>query len=233
MLIVGYRAASTYKGWSALRCQRCECVQPFRVIENTTEHSVYFIQLLKNVELILVCNFCGSAFAAQQKPRITKKWSAKDGLQALVDATHSDLGPIDPSRKPSDVQLKALLDCVEEQTKATKVHVGPGCWMGGIAGAIVGCAIGIGLAYLGFMSKDREAGKTLGCLVGMAGLLVGIFLGGYLYGRSLFRGLARNALREAIQRNQIDIEQLRTIARMYQHKTEAVLGEIRTRPKKK
>lgn len=233
MLIVGYRATSAYKGWSAMRCERCECVQPFKVIENITAHSVYFIEVLKNVERIRVCDFCGSAFVAQQKPRMTKKWAAKDGLQALIDATAPDLGPVDNNRKPSDVQLKALLDCIAEQTKATNLHVGPGLWMGAIVGAIIGCGIGLVLAYLGFMSNDREAYKTLGCLVGMAGLLVGTFVGGYLYGHSRFQSLARMALRDAIQRHQIDIDQLRTVAKFYQHKTESVLGTIKARQRKK
>jgi hypothetical protein len=226
MLIVGYRAASKYKGWTALRCERCERALPFMVIENTTAHSVYLIELLKNVRTIVVCDFCGSAFDAQDEPAIIRKWSAKDGLQVLVDATNPSLGSVDDSKKPTDAQLKALLDCTAEQARVSNKHVGRGLFAGWLAGSVLGWGAGYCLGLAGMLAKDQNPPVTLGALGLIVGGLVGVLPGGYIYGRIRYRRQAREALKQAIRRHRIEMAQLKIVARFYQHSVEPIIASL-------
>lgn len=212
-----------------MECARCKRVLPFRVTENTTAHSVYFVNVLKNVRVIGTCDFCGSSFAYDRVPRCKRRWRQNQGLQSLVNETAPELGEVNETAPPTDDQLKALLDATAEQASVYDKNVGPGMLCGGVAGAVFGVGLGWLAAAMGVMSTiGPDATPTLCVLSGVAFFVAGLFIGGYCDGVRKYRLRTLAILEDAVVRNSIDLTHLARVARLLQHRALPIVERLET-----
>ena len=127
IIIYGYKIRRNVIGWTARRCERCECVQPFECCELFKSEHIYYIHgREKNVGLVLACDFCQMSVGVPQRGlerdalRIEPHWTRAQGLQALVDRTNPVLGRVPARTQPTPRALHALLESANERASAVR-----------------------------------------------------------------------------------------------------------------
>lgn len=225
LIIEGHRREVRPKGWTAWQCNQCKRVLPFRVYDRHASHSFYFVEVWSSHDIFAVCNFCENAIGFSERPRILQKWNEEMGVQALVDATCPELGQVDAAVKPTETQMKALLNSLSRwagQGNYTQ-EVGLGIVAGGILGIPIGMGIGWLLHKMGAMNNIKEG---QGLMIGLFafGCCIGCAIAGWIYdARRRYRRRLRQALEGAIERHQLDVTVFLNVAQASSHPSVPVL----------
>lgn len=229
IFITGKQTSLEPLGWSARRCERCQCVVPFMILNRASRRTVYFVEVFASHEVAALCCFCEDLIGLSEMPVITKDWVDSEGLFALVKNTAPELLPeVGDAAEPSERQFLALLDTLVRRCKRGNVtgSVGPFVVLGGILGIPIGIGVGWLKYQLGFMNNIREGMETSCALFAI--LFCGLMAVGGLFldARLRYRRKLRAQIKDAVENHGLNIQRWFAAARAANHPAAQVMEAL-------
>lgn len=214
ILVYGHRTRLAPLGWTASLCKRCEKIQPHECSDQLRSDHIYFIHgKERTISLVLTCDFCETSTGLSPNSkeakslRLSRTWRSEDGVQALADETNPALGYVFASARPTDKELVALLQSINERSSSANVNVQGGMMLGGAVGAVV-CGVlvpllsAIDIIPLG---DDTLGNIFLGVLPGGG---IGCIVGAVRAHRRQSREIVRTLLAYAVERHDLEVYEL-------------------------